>query len=182
MPTIIVPIIVIILIIIIVTWAISTSNRFKVLLVKINEADSGIDVALNKRYDTLIKLMEVVKAYEKHEVETLSKVIELRKGMGIKEKAQADIRMHEVSDRINVIAENYPELRSSENFRQLQDAIVESEDHLQAARRVYNAGVSAFNQAIAVFPASIIANRDNHKPQEFFEVSDEKRSDVKIAL
>ena len=166
----------------VVIWAISTSNRFKVLLVKINEADSGIDVALNKRYDTLIKLMDVVKAYAKHEVETLSGIVKLRSDMKLAEKAQAEVRMHEVSERINVIAEDYPELRSSENFKQLQDSIVESEDHLQAARRVYNAGISAFNQSIVRFPDSIIANKAGYKPKDFFDVSDEKRSDVKIDL
>lgn len=175
-------VVVIIVIIAVIKWVISTSNRFKVLLVKINEADSGIDVALNKRYDTLVKLMDVVKAYARHEVETLSEMVKLRSGMGIAEKEQAEIKMHEVSDRINVIAESYPELRSSENFKQLQDAIMESEDHLQAARRVYNAGVSAFNQAIAVFPANLIANRARYTPKDFFEVSGEKRSDVKINL
>lgn len=175
-------VVVIIVIIAVIMWAVSTSNRFKVLLVKINEADSGIDVALNKRYDTLVKLMEVVKAYARHEVETLSEMVKLRSGMGIAEKEQAEIKMHEVSDRINVIAESYPELRSGENFRQLQDAIMESEDHLQAARRVYNAGVSAFNRAIAVFPASIIAGRAGYTPKDFFEAGGEKRSDVKINL
>lgn len=165
-----------------VVWAVSVSNRFKVLLVKINEADSGIDVALNKRYDTLVKLMDVVRAYAKHEVETLSGIVELRSGMGLTEKVQAQIKMDEVSNRINAIVESYPELRSSENFKQLQDAILESEDYLQAARRVYNAGVSAFNQAIVRFPDSIIANRSGYKQKYFFEVSNEKRSDVKINL
>ena len=174
--------VVIVVVIAVVVWAISASNRFKVLLVKINEADSGIDVALNKRYDTLIKLMDVVRAYAKHEVDTLSEMVKLRSGMGIDEKVQAEKRMHDISDRISVIAESYPELRSSENFKQLQDAIVDSEDHLQAARRVYNAGVSAFNQAIVRFPDSIIANKYGYKQRGFFEVEEEKRSDVKINL
>lgn len=175
-------ILLIIAVIVVVVWSVSTSNRFKVLLVKINEADSGIDVALNKRYDTLVKLMDVVRAYAKHEVETLSGIVKLRSDMGLKEKVQAGMMMQEVSERINVIAESYPELRSSENFKQLQDAIMESEDHLQAARRVYNSGVSAFNQSIVRFPDSIIANRAHYKSKDFFNVRDEKRSDVKMDL
>lgn len=168
--------------IIILIWTISTSNRFKFLLVKVNEADSGIDVALNKRYDTLIKLMNVVKAYAKHESETFSNIVKIRSGMGLIEKVQAEVRMHEISDHINIIAESYPELRSSENFKQLQDAIVESENHLQAARRVYNASVSAFNQSIVHFPRSIIAKIYNYTAIDFFDISDEKRSDVTIDL
>jgi len=87
-----------------------------------------------------------------------------------------------MAKQLNVIAEGYPELRSSENYRQLQDAIVDAEDHLQAARRVYNMNVSAFNQSIVQFPASIIANRAGHTPREFFEIEEKKRADVKIDL
>lgn len=166
----------------IILWAISTSNRFKVLLIKITEADSGIDVALTKRYDTLTKLMDVVKAYTKHETELFERVIKLRSGMSIAEKSEASHSMDEAFSRINVLAENYPELRSSENYNQLQAAIVDAEDHLQAARRVYNMNVSSFNQAIAVFPASIIAGGARHTPKEFFEAEKPKRSDVKINL
>lgn len=175
-------IIVVIILIIVVVWAISTSNRFKVLLVKMSEADSGIDVALTKRYDTLTKLIDVVKAYAKHETELFEKVIKLRSGMSIAEKNEANHLMDEASKQINVLAENYPELRSNENYKQLQGAIVEAEDHLQAARRVYNMNVSSFNQAIAVFPASIIANNAKHTQKDFFEAEEIKRTDVKINL
>lgn len=163
-----------------VVWVISTSNRFKILLVKINEADSGIDVALTKRYDTLTKLVDVVKAYTKHETDLFERVIQLRSHMSIAEKSEANQAMDEVIGRINVVAENYPELRSSENYRQLQSAIVDAEDHLQAARRVYNMNVSSFNQAITVFPASLLAG--SHSPQEFFEADEIKRSDVAMDL
>ena len=163
-------------------WAIGTSNKFKVLLVKIKEADSGIDVALTKRYDTLTKMVDVVKAYAKHESDIFEKVIKLRSGMSLDEKNEANHLMDDAAKRISVIAENYPELRSSENYKQLQSAILDAEDHLQAARRVYNMNVSVFNQSIAVFPASIIANSAHYKPQGFFETDEIKRTDVKMAL
>ncbi len=166
----------------VIAWGISTSNRFKVLLVKITEAKSGIDVALTKRYDTLTKLMDVVKAYTKHETELFEKVIKLRSGMSMAEKNEANNLMDEAVKKINVVAENYPELRSSENYKQLQEAIVDAEDHLQASRRVYNMNVSSFNQAIAVFPASIIAGRASYNPKEFFEAESIKSEDVKINL
>ena len=171
------------LIVVFIIWqAIAISNRFKVLLVKIQEADSGIDVALLKRYDTLTKLIDVVKGYTKHETELLREVIRLRSGMGMAEREEAHLRMDEAEQKIRILAESYPELRSSENYRQLQEAIVDAEDHLQAARRVYNVNVSSFNQAIVQFPASIIANFARHAPRDFFETDALKREDVKISF
>lgn len=165
-----------------VVWAIVTSNRFKVLLIKITEADSGIDVALTKRYDTLTKLIDVVKAYAKHEAGVFENLVKLRSGMNMAEKSEANQLMDDTMKKINVLAENYPELRSAENYKQLQESIVEAEDHLQASRRVYNMNVSSFNQAIVIFPASIIANWAHHIPKEFFEAEEIKRADVQISL
>jgi LemA protein len=169
-------------ILIIVIWAIATSNRFKRLIVRIEEADSGIDVALTKRYDTLTKLLDVVRAYAKHEVETFTKIVNLRQGMSLKEKADAVRQLDQMATGLNVVAENYPQLRSTENYNQLQDAVVDAEAHLQAARRAFNMNVSAFNQAIVVFPASIIANNAHYTQKEFFEADEEKKNDVKMDL
>jgi LemA protein len=174
-----------IIVISIVSWAIRTSNRFKIMKVKIGEADAGIGVALQKRFDTLTKLMQTVKAYAKHEVDTLTKMVELRQGLSgasIAEKADYAHKLDDAAAQIQVVAENYPELRSSDNYRQFQDAILDSEDHLQAARRLYNNNVSSFNQAIVVFPASIIANASHLAPLQFFEVEEAKRQDVTIDL
>jgi len=163
-------------------WAIKTSNRFRILIVKISEADSGISVALTKRYDTLTKMLDVVKAYAKHETEVFENIVKLRAGMSMAERADAHQKMITATDRLNILAENYPELRSAENFKQLQFAIVDAEDHLQAARRVYNMNVSSFNQSIVVFPSSIIAGAQNHQPRDFFEADAEKRTDVKMSF
>ena len=163
-------------------WAVRASNRFKAMLVKIREADSGVDVALTKRFDTLTKLVDVVKAYAKHETELITDTIKLRASMGMEEKAEASRRMDAAAQQLSVVAEAYPALRSSENYKQLQEAIAEAEDHLQGARRVYNLNVSAFNQAIAQFPASMVANITRHTPQPFFEAEAAKREDVKINL
>jgi LemA protein len=178
-------IVLLIIAVIIVSWAIKTSNRFKIMKVKINEADAGIGVALQKRFDTLTKLMQTVKAYAKHEVETLTKLVELRQGLSgasIAEKADYAHKLDSAASQIQIVAESYPELRSSDNYRQFQDAILDSEDHLQAARRLYNNNVSSFNQAIVVFPASIIAGMSHFTALEFFEVEEAKRKDVVIDL
>jgi LemA protein len=167
------------------SWIIKTSNRFKVMKVKIGEAEAGIGVALQKRYDTLTKLMQTVKAYAKHEVDTLTKMVEMRQGIAgatLSEKADYAHKLDDAAAQIQVVAEAYPELKSSENYRQFQDAILDSEDHLQAARRLYNNNVSGFNQAIIVFPASIIAGIMSLKALPFFEVEEAKKQDVKIDL
>lgn len=165
---------------IVVIAIIGISNKLNRALVKIDEADSGIDVALTKRYDVLTKQLDIVKAYAKHEVETITKVIELRRGMPIAEKQAALTEMNAMQDRINVVAENYPELRSSDNFKTLQNAVTDAEEHLQAARRAYNANVSTFNQMLVTFPSSVIANSKGLTKREFFEAEEAKKQDVKM--
>lgn len=159
-------------------WYIATANRFRQTLVKINEALSGIDVALTKRFDVLSKMLDVTKAYAKHEKETLAQIVQLRKGMPMPEKILANQQMDEVLGRINLVAEAYPELRSSENFQRLQHSISDVEEHIQAARRVYNANVSSFNQMLVTFPASLVGNGMKLKRQDFFQAESAKREDV----
>ncbi|MGX8701227.1 LemA family protein [Caproiciproducens sp.] len=170
----------VVLVLIFVIWWISTGNRFRRLTVKIEESESGIDVALTKRYDTLTKMIDVCKMYAKHETDTFSNVINLRKGMSMAERGTVNGQMDALSERISVIAEAYPELRSSEQFRELQLGIREVEDHLQASRRFYNSNVSAFNQLLASFPSSAVGGRLRMTPKDFFEAETGKRQDVKI--
>lgn len=174
--------IIILLVLIVVIWYISTSNKLNRCIVKIEEADSGIDVALTKRYDVLTKMMDVVKAYAKHEKETLFEVINLRKGMSLEEKNVENAKMTKNLEKINLVAEAYPELKSSENYKTLQQSIIDVEEHLQAARRMYNSNVSIYNQMIVTFPASIVANLKSLTKKAFFEAEDVKKSDVKIDL
>lgn len=171
-------IIMILVLLILVIWYISVNNKLNRMLVKIDEASSGIDVASS----ILTKMMDTVRAYAKHEKETLFEVINLRKGMTLKEKSDANNKMNYNFDKIQVIAEAYPELKSSENYKTLQQSILEVEEHLQAARRMYNANVSAYNQAITVFPNSLIANSRNFVKKDFFEAEGSKKQDVKIDL
>ena len=180
MPYVIIGIAVVLFIIVI--WIIATSNKLNRTIVKVEEADSGIDVALTKRYDVLTKMMDVVKAYAKHEKDTLFEVINLRKGMSTEEKIAANNKMSSNFEKINVLAEAYPELKSSENYRTLQQSIVEVEEHLQAARRMYNSNVSIFNQMLVTFPTSVIANSKKLSKKAFFEAEETKKEDVKIEL
>ena len=161
---------------------IGISNGLNRALVKIDEAASGIDVALTKRYDVLTKMMDTCKSFVKHESEVMFEVIKLRSGSSIQEKNEANHAMDENFRKINVVAENYPELKSSETFVTLQKSVLDVEEHLQAARRLYNSNVSIFNQKIVTFPSSIIANMKGFTKKDFFEAEESKRADVKIDI
>ena len=106
----------IIIILVVIVWYISTANKFNRIIVKIEEADSGIDIALNKRYDVLTKMIDVIKAYTKHENEIIIKTINLRNGMTINEKAKVNDEMNHSLGQIKLVAENYPELKSRDNY------------------------------------------------------------------
>ena len=173
-------VIVLIIIAVVVISIIVMSNNLNKALVKIDEADSGIDVALTKRYDVLTKMIETVKGYAKHEKEVLFDVVKIRKGMTIEEKNEANKQMDETLSKINVLAENYPDLKASENFKTLQDSINDVEEHLQAARRLYNANISSYNQMIVTFPISIIAGTKGLSKREFFVAEEHKKQDVEI--
>ena len=161
---------------------ISISNNIKRTLIKIDEANSGIDIALTKRFEILNKLVEVVKGYTKHEKEVLFEVVKLRNNMTTKEKIEQNDKMTTNHELINITAENYPNLKANEQFINLQKAILDVEEHLQAARRMYNSNVAIYNEYISVFPNSIIANIKKYKPKEFFSAKEEAKSNVKIEI
>lgn len=171
-----------VLLLIIVLSFISISNKLNRAIIKIDEASSGIDVALTKRYDVLTKMIDVVKGYAKHEKETLFEVIKLRKDMTMQEKNEVNQSMDENLKKISVVAESYPELKSNENFKTLQQSIVDVEEHLQAARRLYNSNVSLYNQMLVSFPTSVVASNKGMTKKDFFEAESIKKEDVKIDL
>ncbi|MCL2298890.1 MAG: LemA family protein [Firmicutes bacterium] len=163
---------------IILIWWVRTSNGFKRRQIKIKEALSGIEVALTKRWDMLTKLLDVAKGFSGHERELFAEVVSLRRGMSVGELSGAAGQMDAVASRLNVVAEAYPQLRSSEVFVQLQAGIRDAEEHLQAARRLYNSNVTGFNTALQVFPSGIVGKAMKLEDQAFFEAEAAKRADV----
>lgn len=161
-------------------WCIRTVNDFKKKEIRVQEGISGIEVALTKRYDKLVKMLDIAKGYMTHESELFTKVIELRRGMSVAEMNDAQQQMDALSGRFFAMAENYPALRSSDVFVELQRGIRDAEEHLQAARRLYNSSVTAYNTAIAMFPAKLLAG--SHQPKEFFAADAGKREDVKMTF
>ena len=144
-----------------------------------DEAWSDIDVQLKRRYDLIPNLISTVKGYAKHEQETLTKVTEMRtralEADGVKAKGEAENMLTGALKTIFAVAENYPDLKASENFAELQRELSDTENKIQSARRFYNATVQDLNTAIQTFPRNIIAGVFSFKEAEFFELSEEEK-------
>ncbi len=177
-------IIVVVLVVLIAIWFIGTMNGLRRGEVKVSEAESGIDVALTKRFDTLSKMVDTVKGYTKHEAKTFENVVKWRKGMPddltLEQKQEFMEKLNQVQADINVAVEQYPDLKAEKVFTNLQRSIADVEEHIQAARRLYNSNVSMLNSKIVTFPTSIVASQIGMAKKPFFEAELEKRADVKM--
>lgn len=170
----------VILIVVGILWWISTGNRFRTLQVKIRETESGIDVALTKRYDVLTKLLDVCRQYAAYEKDTFAQLAELRGGMTMQDRSEISGAMDGVTERIHALAEAYPELRASEQYQSLQAGIRDVEEQLQASRRLYNGNVSSLNQLLVTFPSSLVGKRLKVEAREFFQADAVRRQDVSM--
>ena len=143
---------------------------------RVDEAWSGIDVQLKRRHDLVPNLVETVKGYATHEQAVFTKTTEARaeamKAGTVAATQQAEAKLSGALADLRAVAENYPDLRATENFQQLQRNLNEIEDEIQAARRIYNSNVQAYNTKIQIFPNSIIANSGGFTAREFFEIED----------
>lgn len=180
----IIGIIIAVVVLIIILWFIGVMNRLRQLELKVNEAESGIDVALTKRFDMLTKMLQTTKGYVKHEAETLEKVVKWRQGIPkeatLKDKEEFFNQLNQVAQGINVVVEKYPDLKANTVFMELQSAVANTEEHLQAARRLYNANVTTINTIIVTFPQSIVANMIKMEKKPYFEAEEQKRQDVQF--
>jgi LemA protein len=143
---------------------------------RVDEAWSGIDVQLKRRHDLVPNLVESVKGYATHERRTFENVTKARAqamdASGVQETAQAENALSAALGGLRVVAEQYPDLRATENFQQLQAQLSELEDEIQASRRIYNSNVQSYNTKIQQFPMSIVASQGGFADREFFEVED----------
>lgn len=155
-------------------------NRFVGLRNQVQEAWSDIEVQLKRRYNLIPNLINTVKGYATHEKEVFEKVTEIRneamQAQGINEKSAAEGELSNALKSLFAVAENYPQLRASENFQKLQDELTDTEDKIQAARRFYNGIARDYNIAQQTFPNNIIAQLFHFKLAEFFGgVSEEEK-------
>lgn len=151
------------------------------------EAWSDIDVQLKRRYNLIPNIVETVKGYATHEENVLTKVTEARSNAinatNVKDQGAAENMLSGALKSLFAVAESYPELKANENFMQLQNELVDTEDKIQSARRFYNGIVRDFNTKIQQFPASIIAGIFKFTAEEFFEIeNEEEKENVKVSF
>jgi len=141
------------------------------------EAWSDITVQLKRRLDLIPNLVNTVKGYATHEKEVFEKVAETRanamNAQGVKETAQAENQFEHALKSLFAVAENYPQLRASENFQKLQDELTDTEDKIMASRRFYNGATRDLNIKVSTFPSNVIAGLFHFQKREFFEVEDQ---------
>lgn len=167
-------------VIIIFIWV--TYNSLVTLKIRVEEAWSDITVQLKRRADLIPNLVNTVKGYAKHESGVFEQVTEARSAvLGAKtpkEAAKADNMLEDALKSIFAVAEAYPDLKASQNFSELQQELVDTEDKIQGARRFYNAGVRDFNTKIQIFPNNVVAGMMGFKEREFYDVEESEREVV----
>jgi len=168
-------------------WAVVTFNRLVRDRNQVRAAWSDIDVQLTRRHDLVPRLVDAVRAYADYERATLTAVTELRAraeaAARLRDKARLEDEMQAGLHRLIALAEAYPELKADGNFRHLQRDLVETEDHLQYARRFYNGAVRIYNTRIETVPDMLVAKPFAFAPAEFFAVDDaEARAAPRVEL
>ena len=177
-------IVILVVIVLIISWLIGVYNSLIRLKNRVKEAWSDIDVQLKRRYDLIPNLMETVKGYMKHEEGVLTKVTQARanamNAQGIDAKGKAENMLSESLKSLFAVSENYPDLKASQNFLQLQDEISDTENKIQASRRFYNSQVRDFNTKIEVFPNNMIAGMLKFKAWDFFAIDEKEKENVQV--
>lgn len=163
------------LIVVIALVAIVTYNKLIDLKNKVREAASDIDVQLKRRYDLIPNLVETVKGSKAFEQETLQQVIKARQQAidisGLTpEKAQAENMLSGALRQLFALSESYPDLKSNQNFLQLQEELTNTEDRILASRRFYNTVVADYNTTQDQFPALLFKGLASAKPESMFEL------------
>lgn len=175
----------VVLVVLIAVYIASTYNSFVKGKNSVEEAFSTMDVYLKKRWDLIPNIVSSVKAYAKHEAQTLENVIAVRNGgyasMNPQEKIKANSELNEAIKSINIVAEQYPQLKANENFIELNSQLKKTEEDIANARKYYNAVVKSFNNKVEMFPSSIVASMFHFEKKEMFVVDDEsERKAVKV--
>jgi len=174
--------IVIVIIVALAAWLIGVYNSLIKGRNRVDEAWSDIDVQLKRRYDLIPNLVETVKAYAGHEKEVFQKVTEARsnamQAKGIEKKGEAENMLTQTLKSLFAVAENYPDLKASDNFAKLQDELTDTENKVQASRRFYNGNVRDFNTKLQIFPTNLVAGMLGFKKYDFFQMENEEEREA----
>ena len=157
---------------ILLSWGVWTYTRLVKTRNQVSEAWAGIDVQLQRRYDLVPNLVSTVRGYMTHESGVLERVTRLRgrPEMELTERADEESGLSRSIGRLFALAEDYPDLKASEGFKQLHETLVGIEEHLQFARRYYNGSVRDNNNLVEGFPSQLIAKLLNFAGAMFFEI------------
>ncbi len=176
----IIEIIILIIVLILVIYIIYQYNGLIQLRNRVKNAWSQIDVQLKRRADLIPNLVETVKGYAKHEKTVFENVTKARSSLmnatTVKENAEANNMLTDSLKSLFAVAENYPELKASENFRQLQAQLSETEDKIAYSRQFYNDTVLMFNNKVQMFPSNILASLFHFTEAEYFEIAESDRA------
>lgn len=153
---------------------------------QVKNAWAQIDVQLKRRNDLIPNLVETVKGYMKHEKTTLENITKARSAIlsakTIEEKAKASNQLTQTLKSLFAVSENYPDLKASQNFLQLQEEITGTENKISYSRQHFNDIVMLFNTKIEVFPNNIFASMLNYKQEKMFEAAEEEKKNVKVSF
>ncbi len=165
-------IVVAIAVVALIAWFIGTLNRLRKYRVIIEESQKNVDIALAKRYDTICQMFKVAQSFAKYEKTTLVDLVSLREGLGSADSSSVIKNQNHAIGKIYALAEAYPELKSSEQFLNLQEEINDENEQLAAAKRIVNSNISTLNQNIVTFPVSLIADLSGIKQMDFLSEDD----------
>lgn len=176
--------VVIAVVVVLIVFGVMTYNRLVRAKAQVDESYSGIDVQLKRRASLIPNLVETVKGYAAHEREVFEKVAEARSAlMSAKspvQSAEANNVLTGALKSLFAVAEAYPDLKASQNFKELQEELSDTETKVAYARQFYNTNVMNYNVAVRTFPTVILANFLGYHPAEFFQAEEEAKQDVKV--
>jgi len=171
-------IVIAVVVILVVVALIVSYNRFQTQKNLITESWKQIDVELQRRFDLIPNLIETVRGYAKHEQSLIEAVTRARTNAdqhrtdGPADRQEPEQQLGRAVTGLIAVAENYPDLKASANFLELQKELAHTEDRIAAGRRFYNGNVRAYNTRIQTVPSNLVASMFSFTPAEYFEIED----------
>jgi len=178
------PIIIGVVVVLLVLYAIYVYNALASNKVRIKEALSSIDIQLKRRVDLIPNLVETVKGYAKHEKGIFENVTKARSAMlgatSVEDKAQSNNMLTGALKSLFAVAENYPTLKASDNFKELQEELSDTENKIAYSRQFYNANVRDYNAMLVGFPSGTIGQMFGFTQEAFFVATEAEKKEVKV--
>ena len=178
------PLLILGIVIVFAFWVLITYNSLVTLRNRVREAWSQIDVQLKRRSSLIPNLVEAVKGYMKHEKTVLNEVTKARTALmdakNPRDAAEADNMLTGALKSLFAVAENYPNLKASENFKQLQEELSDTETKVAASRQFYNTNVLDLNNSLETIPSAWVGSMFGFKKEDFFKATEEEKEDISV--